>query len=215
MVLPLLTSEEIRVLGALIEKSQATPEYYPMTLNGLIAACNQKSSREPVVSYTEDTVDYTLEKLREKGLAATVSGTGRVVRHQHRIGNTGLGLTPAQAAVMSVLMLRGPQTASEIRIRTERQFRFPSLDFAQEVITGLMTDERPYVEEAPRRPGQKEIRYRHRFAVWPEESEQASEALPALSISDDIRALNERVEALASENASLRQRVEAIEKMLE
>ncbi len=191
-----LTAEEVRVAGALIEKSQATPEYYPMTVNALISACNQKSSRDPVVSYSDDTVEYVLESLRDKGLSAMVSGTGRVVRHTHRFGNTGLGLTPAQCAALSLVMLRGPQTASEIRTKTERQFRFPSLEFTQEVIAGLTGGEDPFLEEAPRRPGQKEARFRHRFHPHADEAPLQVAVVATPSILDEVTALRGRIERI-------------------
>ncbi len=202
--LPGLTHEEVRVLGSLIEKSQATPEYYPMTLNALVAACNQKSSRDPVVEYDEDTVVLAIDGLKEKGLCAEISGTGRVEKFAHRIGSTGLGLTPAQAAICSILLLRGAQTTAEIKTRTARQFSFSDLDFTQQVVDSLVTRDPAIVEEAPRRAGQKEKRYRHLFHPWPEE-EGAPETEPLRSVSGDLRV---RVEALEAALAQLREDVE-------
>lgn len=216
--LPTLTFEEARVFGCLIEKSQATPEYYPMTINAIVNACNQKSSREPVVEFDEDTVDYALEKLRDKGLAAVVSGTGRVVKHMHRVGNNGLGMTPAQACALSIILLRGPQTVGEVKTRAGRQFTYPSLEFVQETIASMMAEGKRVLEEAPRRSGQKEVRYRHLFFHWPamEEAEafivaSAPAAPQTASIRadfDDLRAtiaaLEQRVTALEVELAALR-----------
>lgn len=210
---PQLTEEEVRVLGAMVEKSQATPAYYPMTINAIMNACNQKSSRDPVVDYSEDTVDYALEKLRDKGLAATHSGTGRVLKHGHRIGRDGLGCTPAQAAALSILMLRGPQTVGEIKSRAGRQFNFPSTEFVQEIIESMMTEEKNYVAEAPRRPGQKEVRYRHTFSpyVESEDSYTPSGATSSMSIGSEIEELRTEMEGLRAEANLLRDRVASLE----
>ena len=170
--LPILSPEEIRVLGALIEKSQATPEYYPMTLNALMNACNQKSSRDPVVEYDEDIVEDALTELRGKGLVAFASGTGRTLKYMHRAGQNGLGLSPAQAAAMSILMLRGPQTTGEIRARAGRQFNFQSIEAAQPTMDSLLQRDNPYIEEAPRASGQKETRYRHRFCIYDDSAQE-------------------------------------------
>lgn len=164
--LPKLTPEEVRVLACLIEKSQATPEYYPMTLNALMNACNQKTGRDPVVDYDEGTVEDALTDLRSKGLVAFASGSGRALKYMHRAGQNGLGLSPPQATVMSIIMLRGPQTAGEIKARAGRQFNFPSTDSVQHAIDGLIEKEHPYLEEAPRMVGQKEVRYRHHFYAY-------------------------------------------------
>ncbi|MDT8322716.1 MAG: YceH family protein [Bacteroidota bacterium] len=188
--LPALTPEEVRVLGCLIEKSQATPEYYPMTLNALMAACNQKTSREPVVSYDEVTVEDALTDLRGKGLVAFASGSGRALKYMHRAGQNGLGLSPAQATVMSLIMLRGPQTAGEIKARAGRQFNFPSVEAVQHSIDSLMGKEHPYLEEAPRMVGQKEVRYRHQFYTY-EEGETGADEVP-----ESHRSLRKEIEGL-------------------
>jgi uncharacterized protein YceH (UPF0502 family) len=214
MTPPQLTFEELRVLGALIEKSQATPEYYPLTLNALTQACNQRSSRDPVVDFEAGLVEDVLEHLRDRGLVAFSSGTGRVVKFYHRIGQNGLGLTPAQAAVLSIIMLRGPQTASEIRARSGRQFHFTSQELAQETIAGLMTEEKPFLEEAPRRVGQKETRYRHRLAEWKDDdaaAEAPSVPARAASVSDGIRELAGRIERLAERIDELERRLAVLE----
>ncbi len=210
-----LTAEEVRVLGSLIEKSQATPAYYPMTLNAITAACNQKSSREPIVDYSEDTVDYAIEKLREKGLAASYSGSGRVMKYGHRIGREGLGFTPAQAAVISLLMLRGPQTPGELKSRAGRQFNFPSVEFVQEILASLMTEEKRYVEELSRRPGQKEVRFRHLFSPYVEPAYDESVAAVSLSIGSEIQDMRTEMEGLHAESHALRERVTKLEAELE
>ncbi len=128
---------EVRVLGALLEKEVTTPEYYPLTVNALVNACNQKSSRDPVVNYDEDTVVAALDSLREKHLAMKISGAGhRVEKYGHRLGET-LNLGRREMAVLCVLMLRGPQTVGELRGRTERIHDFVDLDEVEHVLESL------------------------------------------------------------------------------
>jgi len=132
-----LGPEELRVLGALLEKDIATPEYYPLTVNSLQNACNQKSSREPVVHYDEETVSQALELLQNKGLAVRISGAGhRVEKWSHRLGEK-LNLGRRELALLCVLMLRGPQTVGELRSRTERMHDFADLDEVQHVLDSL------------------------------------------------------------------------------
>jgi hypothetical protein len=192
--LPLLTHEEVRVLGALIEKSQATPEYYPMTLNALVSACNQKNSRDPVVEYDEEIVEDALTLLRGKGVVAFASGVGRTLKYMHRAGQNGLGLSPAQATAMSILMLRGPQTTGEIRARAGKQFNFPTMEAAQLTMDSLFNREAPYIEEAPRALGQKEIRYRHKFFAY--EDAIIEDGTPLESASSYRKEINELKETL-------------------
>jgi uncharacterized protein len=133
----ILNETEVRVLASLVEKQLTTPEYYPMTLNALIAACNQKSNRDPVVSYDEATVSAALESLREKNLVYVFYGSNsRVVKFKHMLPNV-FELDPAEVAVMDVLMLRGPQTVGEIRGRTDRLFEFTGLAEVQETLDKL------------------------------------------------------------------------------
>ena len=128
---------EIRVLGSLVEKELTTPEYYPLTLNALVNACNQKSSREPIVNYDEDTVVRALELLRQKGLAVRVSGAGhRVEKHGHTLGER-LNLGRREIPLLCVLMLRGPQTVGEVRARTERMHDFADLEEVERVLDSL------------------------------------------------------------------------------
>lgn len=210
--LPILTQEEVRVLGALIEKSQATPEYYPMTLNALLNACNQKSSRDPVVEYDEDIVEDALTELRGKGLVAFASGTGRTLKYMHRAGQNGLGLSPAQAAAMSILMLRGPQTTGEIRARSGRQFNFSSMEAAQQTMDSLLNRDNPYIEEAPRALGQKETRYRHRFYIYDDsaaEGETPTEG--GVSLRSEVAELRETLKQFQKEMNNLRNIVTALQ----
>ena len=131
-----LTAEEIRVLGCLIEKAATTPDQYPLSTNALVNACNQKSSREPVVNYSERVVTEALLLLRPAGLARTVTGGGRVVKHRHVLDEV-WGLDPRQLAVLAVLALRGPQTPGELRTRTERYVGFGSLTEVDDVLRSL------------------------------------------------------------------------------
>jgi hypothetical protein len=156
-----LTPEEIRVLGCLVEKQSTTPDGYPLSTNGLLAACNQRTSREPVVDYTESTVTETLISLRERGLARTARGEGsRAYKHSHLL-DSALGLDAAELAALSVLMLRGPQTSGEIRTRSERQHRFSSLDAVEGSLGRLAEREPPLVTLSPRRSRQREDRWSH------------------------------------------------------
>ena len=139
----ILTETEVRVLGSLIEKQLTTPEYYPMTLNALVAACNQKSNRDPVVSYDENTVTAALDTLRDKNLVYTFHGsTSRVVKYKHMFPNV-FELDAAEVAVMAILMLRGPQTIGEIRGRTDRLHEFANLPEVQETIDKLAHRDEP------------------------------------------------------------------------
>ncbi|MCH5682895.1 YceH family protein [Niabella sp. W65] len=161
--LPVLDSEELRVLGALMEKSKTTPEYYPMTLNGLTAACNQKTSRNPVVNYDEQIVTLILDRLKRKGLAATVTGGGsRVIKYRHTIA-LNYEFTPDELAVLCLLFLRGPLTPGEINSNSGRLYEFDDLAEVQAVIEKLSSGNQPYIKQLERQPGQKEARYMHLF----------------------------------------------------
>ena len=195
----LLSNEEARVFGCLIEKSQATPEYYPMTLNALVAACNQKTSRDPVVEYSSDEVKDALRNLKQKGLCAFVSGEGRVMKYAHRGGENGLDLSTAQLAALSVMLLRGPQTAGEIKGRTERQFEFSSLEAVEQTLKSLMAESKRFVEKASRRAGQKEDRYRHLFFAYYDETEVTPETSGTTSLRAEVEELEKRIAALEAE----------------
>jgi uncharacterized protein YceH (UPF0502 family) len=165
--LPLLNAEEIRVLGCLMEKSKTTPDYYPMTLNALTAACNQKSSRKPVIEYDEQTVVLTLDSLKRKGLISTATGGGsRVVKYKHNFAIV-FPLVPSQLAIICLLLLRGAQTPGEINTNSGRLYEFESLDEVNEVIDQLLDPEMPYIIQLPRKAGQKEARFTHLLAGEP------------------------------------------------
>src|ERR671933_2379307 len=150
---------EIRVLGCLIEKQRTTPDQYPLSLNALRLACNQTTNRDPIVQYDEHQIRAALDRLRAKGWTRLASGAGsRAIKFRHLLDEA-LSVSDPELAVLSVLMLRGPQTPGELKQRTERSHRFGSLPEVQETLEGLIA--RELVERLPRRPGQKEERYRH------------------------------------------------------
>ncbi len=152
---------EARILGALVEKQLTTPEYYPMTLNALVNACNQKSSRDPVVSYTETTVTEALDNLRDRNLVYVFYGsTSRVPKYKHMLPSV-YELDPKETALIDIMMLRGPQTLGELRTRTERLYDFQNLGEVQESLDGLMRRDDPLVTKLPVLAGQKEARFAH------------------------------------------------------
>ena len=157
-----LTPEEARVVGALAEKQLTTPQYYPLTLNALVNACNQTSNRNPVVAYDDMTVERALQGLRDKGLARAVLSPGnRAPKYRHLLDEA-LPLVPEELAVMTVLLLRGPQTVGELRTRTERMYAFATLEDVEAALERLATrHEEPLAERLERQPGQKEARYAH------------------------------------------------------
>ncbi len=159
--LPILDDKELRVLGSLMEKSKTTPDYYPMTINAIVAACNQKTSRKPVVQYDEETVSATLNTLKRKGLVATATGgTSRSIKYRHNFAIV-FPLMPPDIAVICLLILRGAQTPGEINTNSGRLYEFDSLEEAQEVLDKLSAMEPPFIMQLPKRSGQKEQRYVH------------------------------------------------------
>jgi uncharacterized protein len=156
-----LTEVEARVVGALVEKQITTPEYFPLTLNSLTAACNQKTNRDPVVSYDEETVQTALDSLRDKNIALVIYRSGsRVAKYKHMFPKV-YEISPAEVAVLCVLMLRGFQTLGEIRERTSRLYEFPGLGEVNETLEGLSKRDEPLVLKLERQPGQKEVRFAH------------------------------------------------------
>ncbi len=156
----LLSPESARVLGALVEKGLATPQQYPLTVNALQAACNQTSNREPVVSYDETTVLAALDELKDEKLVRFVLPShGRSVVRYRQVLPEALGLDDRQCAILAVLLLRGPQTIGELRIRTERMATFDSLDEVQHELDLLASHQEPLAHNVGRRPGQKEERW--------------------------------------------------------
>lgn len=159
-----LNEIEARVLGALIEKDITTPDYYPLSLNALVNACNQKNNREPVTAYDEETVRRALHSLQEKRLAGPASGAdSRVTKYEHRSQEV-FNFDRREIAVLCVLLLRGAQTPGELRGRSERMFHFETLDDVQSTLQRLMQREPALVRVLPRQPGTKESRYMHLLA---------------------------------------------------
>ena len=161
ITIPVLSAEELRVLGALMEKSKTTPDYYPMTLNSLTIACNQKSSRKPVVDYDEGTVVEALNSLKKKGLISTATGGSiRAVKYKHNFAIV-FPVVPAELATICLLILRGPLTPGEINSNSGRLYEFESLEEVQTVLEKLAQPEMQFVRQLLRRMGQKEVRYAH------------------------------------------------------
>lgn len=200
--IPQLDAEEIRVLGALMEKSKVTPEYYPMTLNGLTAACNQKTARNPVVNYEEQTVMLILDRLKQKGLAATATGgTSRVVKYKHNIALR-YQFTPDELAVLCLLFLRGPLTPGEINNNAGRLYEFDNIAEVQNVLEKLANAETSFITQLARQPGQKEARYAHLFGD--EESRSMPIPEPVTIANNTNAALEERVKILEDELTNLK-----------
>ncbi|KAA0255476.1 DUF480 domain-containing protein [Acidobacteria bacterium ACD] len=204
---------EARVLGSLLEKEQTTPEYYPLTLNALVAACNQRNNREPVTDLSEDDVETALSRLRELGLAWKVPG-GRAVKYSHAV-DTRIPLPPGGKAILTLLLLRGPQTPGELRGRSDRLHPFPTLEAVESVLADLAGGSAPLAVELPRRTGQKETRWAQLLTGPPGEDLAAPApaavegASPALAGS-----IAARVEALERESASLRAELAALQDQL-
>ena len=160
-----LTAEQGRVLGSLVEKELTTPQGYPLTDNALLAACNQTTSRDPVVQYDTATVRIALRELRQLGLLRTVHRPGeRSDKHRHELA-TALSLSPAQVALLGALLLRGPQTPAELRARTERMHPFATIEQAEDELVVLMNRDEPLVVRLERQPGRKEARYAQLLTV--------------------------------------------------
>ena len=194
-----LTEVETRILGALVEKQLTTPEYYPLTLNALVAACNQKTNREPVVSYTEAIVQKALDDLREKNLAYVFYGsTSRVPKYKH-ILDKALELERSEISIICVMLLRGAQTLGELRGRTDRLYDFSGLGEVQEALDRLMRRDEPLVAKLERQPGQKEVRYAHLLSG---EIDQSAYAVSVAAVHKPAE--NERIAALETELENLR-----------
>src|SRR5690606_3863101 len=208
--LPVLSAEELRVLGSLLEKSKTTPEYYPMTLNALQSACNQKTSRKPVVSYDEHTIIAALDALRKRGLVSTVVGGGsRVTKYKHNLAIQ-YPLIPQDLAALCLLILRGPLTAGEINTNAGRLFDFESIEEVQEVLNRLSENEPPFVQQLAKRPGQKEVRYVHLLGEVNEEEESFSTDHGTGTSSTKVKELENRVASLEEQLAQLRQEFDGL-----
>ncbi|MBU5612009.1 YceH family protein [Geomonas azotofigens] len=208
-----LSDLEIRVLGCLMEKELATPESYPLTLNALAAACNQKSNRDPVLSLSEAELQRGLEALGGRGLARLTTTGGRVGKYVHSMADK-LGLAAPARAVLAELMLRGPQTAAELRGRCERMVEVGDLAAVEDILLKLQQHGPPLVVRLPRQPGRKEPRYAQVFAGMPELPEEEPEQWSAAPASRP-RAGNERLEHLEQEVGALRDEIGELRREVE
>ena len=215
----ILTAAEARILGSLVEKQLTTPEYYPQTLNALTAACNQKSNRDPVVSYDEQTMTDALESLRDRNLVYVFYGsTSRVPKFKHMLPSV-YELEPSEVAVICVLMLRGPQTLGEIRGRTDRLYDFAGLGEVQETLDDLAGRDEPLVVKLERQAGQKEARFAH--LLCGEVDQQAFAATVVASRShggadaERVEKLEKDIAELQSEMARLAQMFDEFKKQFE
>ncbi len=214
-----LNENEARILGSLVEKQLTTPEYYPLTLNALVNACNQKNNREPVMSLGEGAVSTSVEHLRDRNLIYVFYGsTSRVPKYKHMLPSV-YELEPSETAVMAVLLLRGPQTLGELRTRTERMHEFQGLGEVQETLDGLSRREEPLVVKLPVLPGQKEARFAHTLsgeidvealaAAHPTRSAQTSASADRIAkLEEEVTALREEVESLKTTFEEFRKQFE-------
>ena|ERR1022692_3813477 len=221
----LLNQVETRVLGALIEKDVTTPDYYPLSLNALVNACNQKNNRDPVMNLDEEAVRQALNALQEKRLAGpTSSADSRVTKYEHRLQEA-FNFTRGETAILCVLLLRGPQTPGELRSRTERMHRFEDLTEVQSTLQRLMQRDPPLARVLPRQPGTKEARYKHLLAGDTEDVSvadvdvaRAPSPAPVSSDSanpDRITILEGLVSDLRKEVADLKQQLATFRKQFE
>jgi uncharacterized protein len=218
-----LTENEVRVLGALVEKEITTPEYYPLSLNALVNACNQKSNREPVMNLGEDEVRQALRGLTDQALARSAGGDSRVAKFEHRL-NELYNFHRHEIALLCVLLLRGPQTPGELRTRTERMYSFEDLEAVHSALNHLMRREPPLVKVLPRQPGTKEARYMQLLGgdvapVHPlgseSESESAAAATHGTDGSERVAQLESEVADLKRELADLREQFAAFQKQFQ
>lgn len=204
----LLNDIEVRVLGSLMEKQMTTPEYYPLTLNALLHACNQISNRDPVVSFDEKTIAQALESLREKNLAYVFYGAdSRVPKYKHVMPEI-FHLSRPETAVLCVLMLRGPQTIGELRGRTGRMYEFADLTEVESTVEKLAArEDEPLIKRLPRQAGKKDSRYAHLLAGEIAVEEQPARTPRVEPVVLEVRAENEKISKLESEVQQLREEV--------
>ena len=206
-----LDAEEVRVLGALLEKEITTPEYYPLSLNALLNACNQRSNRDPLVHFDEETVERVLYMLRDKGLLLNITGAGsRVAKYGHRLSEK-LNLGRRELALLCELMVRGPQTLGELRTRADRMHHFDDTAEVESVLDRLPE----LVTRLPRRPGEKEARYAHLFSGTPEAPAALAEHAAVIPRSDRFAELEAEVAQLRREIEDLKQQFAGFQKQFE
>jgi uncharacterized protein YceH (UPF0502 family) len=212
-----LTDVEVRVLGSLIEKDITTPDYYPLSLNALVNACNQKNNRDPVMTLEEDPVSHALATLQEKRLAGPASGAdSRVTKYEHRLQEV-FNFDRREIAILCVLLLRGPQTPGELRSRTERMYRFEALDDIVSTLDRLGQRQPPLAAILPRQPGTKESRYLQLFSGDAPPAELLPMRAPARSSPDNDRLghLENEVLELKREVVEMQQQLAAFRKQFE
>ena len=208
----ILTEIEARVLGSLIEKDITTPDYYPLSLNALVNACNQKNNREPVMSLDENTVRDALSTLQEKRLAGPASGAdSRVTKYEHRLQEV-FNFDRREIAIICVLLLRGPQTPGELRGRTDRMYHFDGLEDVISTLDRLAHRDPPLAAALPRQPGTKETRYVHLFSG--EAPQQVFVERAPTPASADSTSDVDRISALETEVASLRTELTEVQQQL-
>ncbi|MBW7619308.1 YceH family protein [Citrobacter portucalensis] len=205
-----LTATEARVIGCLLEKQVTTPEQYPLSVNGVVTACNQKTNREPVMNLSESDVQEQLDNLVKRHFLRTVSGFGnRVTKYEQRFCNSEFGnlkLSAAEVAIITTLLLRGAQTPGELRSRASRMYEFSDMAEVESTLENLANrEDGPYVIRLAREPGKRENRYMHLFCGEVDEAIAAADELPVAS--GDLQA---RVEALETEVAELKQRLDSL-----
>jgi uncharacterized protein YceH (UPF0502 family) len=217
----ILNEVETRVLGSLVEKDVTTPDYYPLSLNALVNACNQKNNRDPVMNLDEDTVQQALTTLQEKRLAGpTSSADSRVTKYEHRLQEA-FNFTRGETAMLCVLLLRGPQTPGELRGRTERMHRFEDLTEVQSTLQRLMQSDPPLARVLPRQPGTKEARYKHLLAGDVEDITDVARAPTPASVprnpanADRLSSLEDEVANLQKEIAELKEQFASFRKQFE
>ncbi len=198
---------EIRVLGSLVEKEMSTPEYYPLTLNALVAACNQKSNRDPVMELRDAELQSALDRLQDQHLVWRVMG-GRVERWQHNLDKK-WEILPESKAILALLLLRGPQTSGELRGRSERLFTFESVAQVEQQLQSMSEGEEPLVRQLPRRPGQKESRWVHLACAFKEEATAKD-----LSVAPKWESLDERLVEIETTLAKLTNELSELKKKL-
>jgi uncharacterized protein YceH (UPF0502 family) len=212
-----LTEIETRVLGSLIEKDITTPDYYPLSLNALVNACNQKNNRDPVMTLHEDSVSQALTTLQEKRLAGPASGAdSRVTKYEHRLQEV-FNFDRREIAILCVLLLRGPQTPGELRSRTDRMYRFEALEDVVSTLDRLSQREPSLVAVLPRQPGTKESRYMHLFSGGAPPAEPAPVRSQTSPRADDVRLahVENEVAELKRQVAEIQQQLAAFRKQFE
>jgi uncharacterized protein len=216
----ILTAVEARVLGALVEKDITTPDYYPLSLNALVNACNQKNNRDPVMTLDEESVRRALATLQEKRMAGPASGAdSRVTKFEHRLQEV-FNFDRREIAIVCVLLLRGPQTPGELRSRTDRMYRFEALDDVISTLDRLAQRDPPLARILPRQPGTKESRYTHLFSGEPEIDTTYASVDRAVSpastgVADRLSQLEEEVARLRQELTEIQQELATFRKQFE